>query len=47
MCIRDSDVTIWGAENHHIESLSEEVNKNPYAFLTGVSQRVKRKYINA
>jgi alanine racemase len=41
------DVTIWGGENHPIELLSEEVNKNPYTFLTGVSQRVKREYINA
>ena len=41
------NVTIWGSENHRIESLSKEINKNPYTFLTGVTQRVKRKYINA
>ena len=41
------DVTIWGSENHRIESLSKEVNKNPYTFFTGVTQRVKREYINA
>ncbi|MBC8311352.1 MAG: alanine racemase [Candidatus Marinimicrobia bacterium] len=41
------NVTIWGSENHRVELLSGEVNKNPYTFLTGVTQRVKRKYINA
>jgi len=41
------NVTIWGSENHRIELLSEKVNKNPYTFLTGVTQRVKREYINA
>jgi alanine racemase len=40
-------VTIWGSENHRIELLCKEVNKNPYTFLTGVTQRVKREYINA
>ena len=40
-------VTIWGSENHRIELLCGEVNKNPYTFLTGVTQRVKREYINA
>ena len=41
------NVTIWGSGNHRIELLSGEVNKNPYTFLTGVTQRVKREYINA
>ncbi|MDB3868608.1 alanine racemase [Candidatus Marinimicrobia bacterium] len=41
------DVTIWGSENHRIELLSKEVNKNVYTFLTGVTQRVNRQYINA
>ena len=41
------DVTIWGSDYNRIELLSEEVNKNPYTFLTGVTQRVNREYINA
>ncbi|MBT7377225.1 MAG: alanine racemase [Candidatus Marinimicrobia bacterium] len=40
-------VTLWGSVNHRIEWLSKEVNKNPYTFLTGVTKRVKREYINA
>jgi len=41
------NVTIWGSNNHRIETLSGGINKNPYTFLTGVTQRVKREYINA
>jgi len=41
------DVTIWGSDYNRIELLSEEVNKNPYTFLTGVTQRVNREYVNA
>jgi len=41
------NVTIWGSDLHRIETLSCELNKNPYTFLTGVTQRVKRVYINA
>jgi alanine racemase len=41
------DVTIWGSDSQRIESLSGAMNKNPYSFLTGVTKRVSRKYINA
>lgn len=41
------DVTIWGSDNSRIELLSKEVSKNPYTFLTGLTQRVNREYINA
>ena len=40
-------MTIWGSESHRIELMCGQVNKNPYTFLTGVTQRVKREYINA
>ena len=44
--LKDGDeVTIWGAMEHRIESQCGDQNKSPYSFLTGVTQRVKRKYI--
>ena len=42
------EVTLWGSDNHkmRLETLSCEHNTMPYVFLTNLSKRVKRVYIN-
>ena len=42
------EVTLWGSDNNkmRLETLSEEHNTMPYVFLTNLSKRVKRVYIN-
>ena len=42
------EVTLWGSDNNkmRLETLSEKHNTIPYVFLTNLSKRVKRVYIN-
>ena len=42
------EVTLWGSNNNkmRLETLSCEHNTMPYVFLTNLSKRVKRVYIN-
>ena len=42
------DATFWGTNdiNFRLETLSKKINRIPYAILTGVTKRVKRKYID-
>jgi alanine racemase len=41
-------VSLWGCKNQgaDIESISKRYNTIPYIYLTGVSKRVKREYVN-
>ena len=51
----DTDITIgqyaifWGGDNIalRLESLSAKFNRTPYEFLTGITKRVKKNYIDA
>ena len=42
------EVIFWGSnkESNSLEFISKKYNKIPYEFLTGVSSRVKRNFIN-
>ncbi len=42
------EVSLWGCSNYgaDIESISKKYNTIPYIYLTGVSKRVKREYID-
>lgn len=40
------EVVFWGGKNSKLEDLSKKYKKIPYEFLTGVSNRVNRNYIN-
>ena len=43
----EQDVVFWGSDLLRLEVLSKKYNKIPYEFLTGVSKRVKREYVDA
>ena len=43
----EQDVVFWGSDSLRLEVLSKQYNKIPYEFLTGVSKRVKREYVDA
>ena len=40
------EAVLWGSDNLRLEFLSKKYEKIPYEFLTGISKRVKRNYIN-
>ena len=42
----DQEVIFWGSNSLRLELLSKEYDKIPYEFLTGVSKRVERIYID-
>ena len=41
-------VTIWGGDNNNskLENIASYHNSIPYKYITGISNRVERKYIN-
>ena len=40
------EAVLWGSDDLRLEFLSKKYEKIPYEFLTGISKRVKRNYVN-
>ena len=46
MITQGNEAILWGSDDLCLEFLSKKYGKIPYEFLTGISKRVKRNYVN-